>query len=151
MAHHITFPIRNRVFPVLIITASGPSPTPASTPSSFLVVQIPIDLRPLPQAFYSRGRNLTETKDAMKKKKVVMGVYTSVEKCVMRPDLDIEWTMATASDAKGALPMWMQKLGVPGQVVADVGLFIDWVGKRRQKSPGLMSGELEGWTDEWRV
>ena len=35
--------------------------------------------------------------------------------------------MVTASDAKGWLPMWMQKLGVPGAVLADVGLVLKWI------------------------
>jgi len=48
------------------------------------------------------------------------------------PDQTIEWTMATASDAKGWLPMWAQKLGVPGAIVKDVGLFIGWVAKGRE-------------------
>lgn len=49
----------------------------------------------------------------------------------MLPDLNIEWIMATASDAKGWLPMWAQKLGVPGAIVKDVGLFVKWVLGRR--------------------
>ncbi len=49
----------------------------------------------------------------------------------MLPDLNIEWIMATASDAKGWLPMWTQKLGVPSAVVKDVGLFIKWVAQHR--------------------
>ena len=44
---------------------------------------------------------------------------------------DIKWVMATASDAKGKLPMWMQKLGVPGAVVKDVGLVMKWLHDRR--------------------
>lgn len=44
----------------------------------------------------------------------------------MLPDQNIEWVMATASDAKGWLPMWVQKLGVPSAVVKDVGLFVGW-------------------------
>lgn len=47
---------------------------------------------------------------------------------------EITWIMATASDAKGWLPMWMQKLGVPGAVVKDVGLVIKWLQERREKS-----------------
>lgn len=58
-------------------------------------------------------------------------VYTSIERCRMLPDLDIEWIMATASDAKGWLPMWAQKMGVPGAVVKDVGLFVKWVSEHR--------------------
>ena len=34
----------------------------------------------------------------------------------MLPDQNIEWTMATASNAKGWLPMWAQKMGVPSAV-----------------------------------
>lgn len=49
----------------------------------------------------------------------------------MLPDLDIEWIMATTSDAKGWLPMWAQKMGVPGAVVKDVGLFVKWVSEHR--------------------
>jgi len=40
--------------------------------------------------------------------------------------------MATASDAKGNLPMAVQKMGVPGAVVKDVGFFMKWVGERRR-------------------
>ncbi len=47
---------------------------------------------------------------------------------------EITWTMATASDAKGWLPMWMQKLGVPGAVIKDVGLVMKWLQERRGKS-----------------
>ncbi len=49
----------------------------------------------------------------------------------MLPDQNIEWMMATASDAKGWLPKWAQKIGVPSAVVKDVGLFIRWVAKQR--------------------
>ena len=59
----------------------------------------------------------------------------------MLPDQNIEWTMATASDAKGWLPMWAQKMGVPSAVVKDVGLFIKWV---HQKRPNLRANPLPG-------
>ena len=49
----------------------------------------------------------------------------------MLPDRNVEWVMATASDAKGYLPMWAQKMGVPSAIVKDVGLFIDYVKKQR--------------------
>ena len=46
--------------------------------------------------------------------------------------------MTTASDAKGWLPMWVQKLGVPGAVVKDVGLFMKWVvGLRRGRGKSI--------------
>lgn len=44
--------------------------------------------------------------------------------------------MATASDAKGYLPMWAQKLGVPGAVVNDVGLFMKWTAENRASKQG---------------
>ena len=31
--------------------------------------------------------------------------------------------MAVASDASGVLPMWAQKMGLPGAITKDVGLF----------------------------
>ena len=60
-------------------------------------------------------------------------IYTSIEHAQILPDQNIQWVMATASDAKGWLPMWMQKLGVPGAVVKDVGLFMKWIGDIRGK------------------
>ena len=56
----------------------------------------------------------------------------------MLPDQNIDWFMATASDAKGWLPMFLQKLGVSSAIVKDVGLFVEYVKKRRpffRKSP----------------
>ena len=36
----------------------------------------------------------------------------------------VEWMMAVASDASGVLPMWAQKMGLPGAIAKDVGLFL---------------------------
>lgn len=58
-------------------------------------------------------------------------VYTSLERCKITPSGDVEWIMATASDAKGNLPMVVQKLGVPGAIVKDVGLFMKWIAEKR--------------------
>ena len=44
----------------------------------------------------------------------------------------VVWDMATASDAKGSLPMGIQKLGIPGAVAKDVGLFLGWVDAQRK-------------------
>ena len=146
MAHSMPFPLRPRAFPVLVITASLPCranagdqhPTRACAdphhPTALLVVQIPICMVGYPLALYSSFRNLKDGSTPQKLKKTVIGSYVSIEKCSFMPDLNIQWVMATASDAKGSLPMWMQKLGVPGAVVKDVGLFVDWVkGRRREE------------------
>ena len=66
-------------------------------------------------------------------------VYTSIERCIVHEygndplNSEIIWMMATASDAKGWLPMWMQKLGVPGAVIKDVGLVIKWLQGLREE------------------
>ncbi|KAL2427375.1 hypothetical protein ABEF95_012498 [Exophiala dermatitidis] len=39
----------------------------------------------------------------------------------------IEWVMATTSDAKGVLPGWLQRMSVPAAVAKDVGYFIRWI------------------------
>ncbi|KAB8068346.1 hypothetical protein BDV29DRAFT_71649 [Aspergillus leporis] len=60
--------------------------------------------------------------------------YASVEQAVAVTD-QVEWTMATTSNAGGAIPQWVQRSwtlgGVPKAIVADVGLFIGWIGRRR--------------------
>ncbi|KAL8713511.1 MAG: hypothetical protein Q9220_002373 [cf. Caloplaca sp. 1 TL-2023] len=90
----------------------------------FIVVQIPVNIDTLPEAFYSNGRNISEGGSALKRKKPVLGfvikdpqspdadllssdpsVYTSIERCILRADNQVEWTMATASNARGWLPM----------------------------------------------
>lgn len=40
---------------------------------------------------------------------------------------NIEWIMATASDTKGNLPMFLQKPNLPGAVAKDVGFFMEWI------------------------
>ena len=61
-------------------------------------------------------------------------VYTSIERCILTESADIEWIMATASDAKGNLPMAAQKLGIPGAIVNDVGLFMEWTANNRSSA-----------------
>lgn len=67
---------------------------------------------------------------------IFSSVYTSIERGILRDSKEIEWIMATASDAKGVLPMWAQKLGVPGAVVNDVGFFMKWTADNRAKKAG---------------
>ena len=44
--------------------------------------------------------------------------------------------MATASDARGSLPMAIQKSALPGVIAKDVGFFMDWVIKQRPDGRG---------------
>lgn len=122
MVHHIPSPLKDRVFPVLVATARR------KEKDELLVVQVPVNLRGVETAKYTGGSGSGGT---------VTGMYCSIERAeVVEGGEKVRWEMATASDAKGALPMWAQKLGVPGAVVKDVGLFIDWTGKRREGSKG---------------
>ncbi|KAH9819361.1 Protein of unknown function (DUF3074) [Teratosphaeria destructans] len=116
MRHKIPPPLSRRVFSVLVITARSIS---TSAPS-FLVVQIPVDLTGVSGSKFWGD------------KKVVQGVYCSIERAeLVEAGRKVRWQMATASDAKGVLPMVVQKMAVPGAVVKDVGLVVGWVGGRR--------------------
>jgi hypothetical protein len=110
-------PLKNRTFPVVQIAA-----VLAGT-QEFLVVSIPLtDFKKSPYAEYARDKNL------------VVAAYTSIERIRVLPSNgDVEWIMATASDARGVLPQWMQNLAVPGAVAKDVELFISWIPSQRSK------------------
>lgn len=56
-----------------------------------------------------------------------MGIYSAVETAYIDADGQIDWTMATASNAKGNLPMFAQKMGIPGAIAKDVGYFLNWI------------------------
>jgi hypothetical protein len=125
MCHKIPFPLSNRVFTTLVCTAKH------ATSQRFIVAQIPLDLHSVPSAIYSSGANKTKGDTAEQKKSVVLGQYVSVERCYAQEDGKIMWEMGTASDAKGVLPMGIQKLALPGKIVVDVGFFVDWLKKKR--------------------
>jgi hypothetical protein len=90
------------------------------------IFTIPINLSP------SRDEEKISASKYAASSAAVQGSYVSIEHVYMSPEGDILWAMATASDAKGNLPMAVQKLGVPGAIVKDVGLFLGWVERQRQ-------------------
>lgn len=109
MVHKIPFPLDNRVFSVIVVTAlTGGAGTGAE--EGFVVAQVPVDLRGVPEAIYTNGTNKKEGGNAEQRKTVTIGEYVSIER-VKRKATGIWWEMATASDAKGNLPMGMQKMG----------------------------------------
>ncbi|KIW17535.1 hypothetical protein PV08_04729 [Exophiala spinifera] len=139
MCHALPAPLTPRCFCVLVVTASK-GPGGGGEDEEIVAVTVPVDLASAnrhPDAaknkkkkvgFYSSMRNLSEGEDTQKKKIVVMGAYTAVEVVRRHRDTEeIEWIMATASDARGNLPMWVQKLGVPGAIAKDVGFFLKWI------------------------
>ncbi|KAI1142698.1 hypothetical protein F5Y05DRAFT_365785 [Hypoxylon sp. FL0543] len=124
MRHRIGKPVlKDRTFPVLQMTAS------AKGAEEFIVVSIPVP-----------DFGTSETSRLAREKGAQVAYYVSVER--MRK-LDgagdgagggkIEWLMATASDAAGALPTWVQNLAAPGVIWKDVPLFLGWIAKERRK------------------
>ncbi|KAK8218372.1 hypothetical protein IWZ01DRAFT_492778 [Phyllosticta capitalensis] len=128
MAHQLPFPLANRAFAQLIITANTSS-------DSFVVVQIPVDVSDFPEAevLYINGRNRRDGESSLKKKKTVHGEYVSVERVKKTESGDISWLMAASSDAKGAVPLAVQKWKLPDEITKDVGVFIKHCAEQRSK------------------
>ncbi|KAL3306361.1 transcription initiation factor tfiid subunit 7 [Colletotrichum asianum] len=118
--HKLGMPLKNRVFPELIITAK------AREADEFIVVSIP--MADLDKADYG---------GLVKEKGIVMAAYVSVERVRKTPTGAIEWIMATASDAKGVLPAWIQARAVLGVVAKDVALFLGWIAEEREKGTSV--------------
>jgi hypothetical protein len=118
-------PLKNRTFPVVQIAAA------LAGAEEFVVVSIPItDFEKSPYAEFARDKSL------------VVAAYVSIERVRILPSNgEIEWLMATASDAGGVLPQWMQNLAVPGVVPKDVELFMTWIPSQRsgQDKPAPIS------------
>lgn len=120
MVHRLPSPLKDRVFPVLVVSAQ-------TGESSFIVVQIPIsasDLQQLPTSVHCKNRGM------------VVGVYTSVEYVYRQDNGFTEWIMATSSDAGGNIPLWLQEKAIPSAIAKDVPLFLQWV-KDRRRNGGL--------------
>jgi hypothetical protein len=81
-------PLKNRTFPVIQVAAD------LSGTQEFVIVSIPLnDFENSPYAEYARDKSL------------VVASYTSIERIRILPtNGDVEWIMATASDAGGVLP-----------------------------------------------
>jgi len=108
-------PLKNRTFPVVQLAAD------LSGTQEFIIVSIPLtDFEKSPYAEYARDKSL------------VVAAYTSIERIrILSTNGDVEWIMATASDAGGVLPQWMQNLAVPSAVAKDVDMFLAWIPTRR--------------------
>jgi len=108
-------PLKNRTFPVVQVAAA------LAGTEEFLVVSIPLtDFNKSPYAEFARDKSL------------VVAAYASIERVRVLPSNgDVEWIMATASNAGGVLPQWMQNLAVPGAVAKDVEMFLAWIPSQR--------------------
>ncbi|KAI2602022.1 hypothetical protein GGR54DRAFT_626081 [Hypoxylon sp. NC1633] len=134
MRHRIGRPVlRDRTFPVLQMTCA------ATTQQEFLVVSIPVP------DFGARSPASTLASE----KGAQVAFYVSVERFRRLDDGNIEWLMATASDAAGALPAWVQNMAAPGVIWKDVPLFLGWIGREREKrgGDGTNGGQKENGKD----
>ncbi|KAF7516280.1 hypothetical protein G7054_g14225 [Neopestalotiopsis clavispora] len=127
MRHKVGRPVlKDRTFPVLQLTAGLTTNTAGEKHHvpDFIVVSIPVpDFGA--SAEFSR---LSSEKGAQ------VALYVSVERVrkLQNKEGRIEWIMATASDAGGVLPQFVQNLAMPGIVWKDVPLFLGWIAKERK-------------------
>ncbi|KAK0532010.1 hypothetical protein OC835_003486 [Tilletia horrida] len=108
------------------LTELGINPSPPSTAAeagglrSFLVVQVPVT-----------------HPDAPEQKNYVRGAYASVEAVYEASGptgLETHWKMATQSDAKGSIPLFLSESSLPGKISEDVPEFVHWAQGRHIKS-----------------
>jgi hypothetical protein len=119
MLHRLPAPFNPRLFTIAILTATATS----SPHPYFLTVTLPLpSLEGFKASRYANGP-VART--------IVHGAYVSVERVQRHEGGRVAWEMYTASDAKGLLPMIVQKLGIVGAIVKDVGLFLTWLARRR--------------------
>lgn len=139
MKHKIPPPLKPRVFPVVQVVCSRQQHDGEGPTEEFVVVSATVD-------DLATG-GLREAARLSGEKGVVLGAYVSVERVRRLPaptaagddggdGRRIEWVMATASDARGILPMWVQTRAVPGQIAKDVSLFLGWLEGERTKRGG---------------
>ncbi|RAH40687.1 SRPBCC family protein [Aspergillus brunneoviolaceus CBS 621.78] len=123
--------IAPRTFIVLVVSADQPSDR-----SGFATVQIPLSSTVEPAETLS---DFLFAVTAAQPPNAILAAYASVEQVLFtssETDTDVvTWTMATTSNAGGAIPSWVQRSwtlgGAPKAVVADVGLFMKWVASKR--------------------
>ncbi|KAK6948669.1 hypothetical protein Daesc_010439 [Daldinia eschscholtzii] len=143
MRHRIGRPVlKDRTFPVLQMTATCISSEEeregdGEGGNEFVVVSIPV-----PDFGTSEMSKLAREKDAQ------VARYVSVERIRRVRDGEeserkVEWIMATASDAGGVLPAWVQNVAAPGVIWKDVPLFLGWIAGERAKRQGQSQSESQ--------
>jgi hypothetical protein len=116
--HKLPMPLKKRVFPILQATAA--------TQEGHKVMIVQIAMRDPDAEAHSSGN--------------VRGAYTSIER-LQGTGEGIEWIMGTTSDAKGALPAWVQNMAMPGPIAKDVDFFLSWIEKQRHTGQGVVPTE----------
>ncbi|KAK7941117.1 uncharacterized protein PG986_013504 [Apiospora aurea] len=152
MRHKVGRPVlKDRTFPVLQLTATvvPVAGEAGGEPREFVVVSIPV-----PDFGTKEASRLAREKGAQ------IAAYVSVERIRVLDARDqqgqnqgqnrtgkageIEWLMATASDAGGVLPSWVQNMAMPGIIWKDVPLFLKWIAGERLRKDAAMVGPRGG-------
>ncbi|KAJ9254027.1 hypothetical protein DTO207G8_3888 [Paecilomyces variotii] len=105
-----------------------------SLPSNINIIKSP---RPSADVSRSRAGSMFSSRPSISNTTRPISAAGSAQPTSNPRSAIIEWTMATTSDAGGLIPSWVQRSwtmgGVPKAVVADVGLFLGWVARKRQE------------------
>jgi hypothetical protein len=147
MRHRIGAPLKDRTFVVLQMVAELAG-SGGEVEQEFLVISVPV---------MDYGVVAPDRSRLASEKGAHVARYVSVERVRKIPEAPaaaaselekqktgsgearkdeagkIEWLMATASDAGGVLPMWVQNMAMPSVVWKDVPLFLKWIAEERQK------------------
>jgi hypothetical protein len=166
MYHGIPAPLNDRVFTVLVLAGvrTDLSSQEQGDRDEFVVVQLPVDLTCFPEKVKKKCHHQIDSMTYQPPKispnhasrgkvgkKLVQGEYASVEKVTrivaetaengtFAPSSSNVWTMATASNAKGVLPMWVQKKAVPGEIVKDVEYVYGYIDTHKAELEQLIRG-----------
>lgn len=142
---------QNRVYPILVLTKrSVPGPIPAgpgrgcpsissqNPDSSFLVVQIPVNLTGVDTARYSNAtarERQSPAADPEQGEPFSLGQYVSIEHCYKLSETTTQWNMAiTTSERDGnGLRKWVFDKAMQKLLRDDMGFFMKWIKKGRPK------------------
>ncbi|CAD6985943.1 unnamed protein product [Tilletia controversa] len=111
-AHRAVIAESQQQQPLELNTSLPTSASEAGGLRSFLVIQVPVNH---PEAAEQKG--------------YVRGAYASVEavyEASGSTGSETHWKMATQSDARGSIPLFLSESSLPGQIVQDVPEFVHW-------------------------
>ncbi len=125
----------SRVFSIILVMAERLD----GKGEEFIVVSIPVDHDAMSMYWQE-----------VKAEKCMFGKYSSVERIRKMRDGRIEWIMATASDAGGAIPKWATNMGLKNLIADDVKYYMEWVDKLRDEDRESRSRDMGdgSWSEE---
>ncbi|QRV72255.1 hypothetical protein RhiJN_00269 [Ceratobasidium sp. AG-Ba] len=113
LGYRFSPPVSNRTFTFLIASVLEESPTRQG-----YIITLPLDV--------SSDEELKS-----REPKGVRGRYVSVER-LRQLDGEVEWSMATMSNAGGMIPVFLSESQMPSKISQDVPHVLDWIKKKRE-------------------